>query len=363
MPIENDLPLTHADHELQEQQRPSYLDKVIERYGLEREPERRPERETEPEREERETTARPEPRQPAHEARQEPERREDLPPPRRGALERRQRRDAQLDLLREQVERQNKQIETLLQAVTGSKSPQEIDPDADPTGWTKKLVQEAVAEGFGGPEILEGLREIVEERREQVEAATRERELQQQVAAYADRITDHEEDYFSRRPDRQDAYLQHLENFLGHVYMKFVQMGHSERAAEQKTRMALANLYHEAEQNGYNPAEFWDFQWQQTAPPALPAATNGNGNGHGHEDPKARQSRENRETEQRRKAGQAAGAPSTTAKAPAAASPGEQVRVAAGSGSVGSILQTVRAQAAKTGRNPKDILREGRQAS
>jgi hypothetical protein len=340
--------------------RPSYLDKVIERYGLDREPERRETgRTTEAEPEEPGT--RPEPRQPAREARQEPERREDLPPPRRGALERRQRRDGQLDLLREQVERQNKQIETLLQAVTGSKTPAEIDPNEDPTGWTKKLVQEAVAEGFGGTEILEGLREIVQERRQAAEQEAQQREIQQQVKAYGERITDHEEDYFSRRPDRRDTYLQNLESFLGHVYMKFVQMGHNEHAAEQKTRHALANLYYEAEQNGYNPAEFWDFQWQQTAPPALSAASNGNGNGH--EDPKARQSRENRETQQRAKAGQAAGAPSTTAKAPAAATPGEQVRVAAGTGQLGQILNTVRSQAAKTGRDPRKILREGRQAS
>lgn len=279
-------------------------------------------------------------RQPAKRTRQQPDTTQ--LPPARGHRERLETRKTNAEL-RAEMEELKGLVRSLL-----PKDP-EIDPDSDPTGYTKDLIKKAALEALGGEEITGFLKELREERvaqREQFEMAQRERAF---YDGWADEMVDFEQVYERDHPELAKGYRQRL----GHFFQASVKMQRSlglpQADAETEALRGLIALTDRALSRNILPPAFLDAMFRQ-------ASANGGNNGH---DPaKDRQRAENRETAERRKAAGATSSLSTTRATPTPSPDGHMAAAAEDAPTGRGRAAALKEAAKKSGQDPRRALKQ-----
>lgn len=283
---------------------------------------------------------------PSRAPRQRPARQPDttMLPPARGHRERLEARKT-TSHLQSEIAELKELVRTLL-----PKDP-ELDPDADPTGYTKDLIRKAALEGIGGEEVVSFLRELREERlaaRERFEMAQREKDFYDE---WANEMVDYEQIYERDHPEMAKGYRQRLGQFFQASVKMHTSLGLPKPQAETEAIRGLIALTDKALANNVLPPAYLDHLFRQTL------QANG-GNGNGHDGGRDRQRAENRETRERTKAAGATSALST-AKAPPAPTTGGKMAAAAEDAPSGRGRASALKDAAKrAGGDPKRNLRE-----
>lgn len=251
-----------------------------------------------------ETEQQPE-RQPAKRTRQQPDTTQ--LPPARGHRERLENRRTTSQLQGEIAE-----LKELVKSLL-PKDP-ELDPDADPTGYTKDLIKKAALEALGGEEITGFLKELREERvaqRERLEMAQRERAFYDE---WADEMVDFEAVYERDHPELAKGYRQRLGSFFQASVKMQRSLGLPQADAETEALRGLIALTDKALAHNILPPAYLDHLFRQTL------------QANGHDPAKDRQRAENRETRERR---QAAGATSSLSQTRATPTPSPDGQMAA----------------------------------
>lgn len=269
-------------------------------------------------------------------------------PPARGHRERLETRRSNAEL-QARLDKLEETLKALL-----PKDP-ELDPESDPTGYTRDLIKKAALEGIGGEEVVSFLRELREERiaaRERFEMAQREKDFYDE---WANEMVDYEQIYERDHPEMAKGYRQRLGQFFQASVKMHTSLGLPKPQAETEAIRGLIALTDKALANNVLPPAYLDHLFRQTI------QANG-GNGNGHDGGRDRQRAENRETRERTKAAGATSALST-AKAPPAPTTGGKMAAAAEDAPSGRGRASALKDAAKrAGGDPKRNLREMRGA-